>query len=338
MSETTLNYPRRGVIQNWRRDRGYGEIRDLQNNQCYLAPISGNRGEHIAGGQMLDGRIVRFRIRAPHQPVEWVSEAQIPAIAGNTALVTQSSLPPVRTVTPPPLPALPVLAPPNIEAPLPPPPPIPHRNPIREFLQSRGVTSIYHFTRETNLAAIIQHGLLPRSALADRNIPFTFNDTMRLDRAQESISVSISFPNFKMFYRIMRADTNARWVVLLIAPDVLWTLRCAFCKTNAASNAVRFRDMNARMTLGALEEMYAVIPNRTRDNIPSSYPTSPQAEVLVFDPIPVSMIKQVCVRSQQDLPRVRPLAGSVECVVKPAVFGRRRDWADWQPQFTMQMI
>jgi hypothetical protein len=184
----------------------------------------------------------------------------------------------------------------------------------------------------------MQHGLLPRSVLSQRNIPFTFNDTMRLDNAQESTSVSISFPNYKMFYRLRQSDANAPWVVLTIAPDILWTLRCAFCKANAASNAVRFQDMQTRMTLQALEELFADFPHKKRGNIPASYPTSPQAEVLVFDPIPATMIRTVCVRSQPDVLRVQPQAGRVGCIVKPDVFNRRCDWANWPSQLSVQFM
>lgn len=340
MPDAAHEYPRKGVIQKWRRDRAYGEVRDLQTGQCYLAPISGNRGTHMAGGQSLDGLVVRFRIRTAYQPVEWVSVSDAPPDDEKAIPEIPTPSPPV-SVEPPPPPKPPPTLPARPPTPAPRPTPsavLPSNGTIREFLQQRGVSHIYHFTRETNLAAIIQHGLLPRSVLAQRNIPFTFNDTMRLDNAQESTSVSISFPNYKMFYRLTQADLAARWVVLAIAPDILWTLRCAFCKTNAASNAVRFQQMQTRMTLQALEELFADFPHKKRGSIPHSYPTSPQAEVLVFDPIPATMIRSVCVRSQQDVSRVQPHAGRVECIAKPDVFSRRCDWADWPSQFSVQFM
>ena len=76
MHDAAHEYPRKGVMQNWRRDRSYGEVKDLQTGQCYLAPISGNRGPRILGGKSLDGLVVRFRIRTQHQPVEWVEAEQ----------------------------------------------------------------------------------------------------------------------------------------------------------------------------------------------------------------------------------------------------------------------
>lgn len=311
MPDWAHEFPCSGVIEEWHRHRGHGHVRDPKTGQSYLVSLKGNQGKPLPGGSSLEGLSVRFRIRSTYQPVDWVPEEK-------TVAATMPS-PPDRA-SPPPAAFIKGKSP---------------GDGIRTYLQQRGVVDVYHFTQETNLSAILKHGLLPRNLLQQRGIAFVSNDTMRLDNAQEATSVSISFPNYKMFYRLRQNDTSVRWIVLSIQPEILWTANCAFCKTNAASNSVRFRDRRARATLEALQDMFADYPGKHRGDIPDSYPTSPQAEVLVFDPIPVSMIRSVCVPTDHDLHRVLAQAGRIECVVKPGVFDKRRDWALWPAQPNM---
>ena len=101
-------------------------------------------------------------------------------------------------------------------------------------------------------------------------------------------SLSIGFPNYKMFYGIQRDHQNETWVILCIHPQVLWDLDCAFCAANAASNDVKAIPLDHRRTLSAMRAMYADWPGKARSelNIPNNYPTNPQAEVLALQGVP----------------------------------------------------
>lgn len=206
---------------------------------------------------------------------------------------------------------------------------------IRKFVKDREISAVYHFTCESNIPSIIKSGLLPRNELLRRKLHFTFNDNLRLDNAEGSISVSISFPNYRMFYRLRKDDPETRWVVLSLSPEVLWSLPCAYCSTNAASNQVRHKPIQDRISFEALQQMYSDDTIRLKTRIPSSYPTCPQAEVLVLEPIPPSMIHAVCVESKQDQKRVSPLTQSLPCIVKPDIFDRRCDWRHWSPYLSL---
>src|SRR4051794_32446390 len=96
------------------------------------------------------------------------------------------------------------------------------------------ITSLYHFTPAQNLSSICKRGLLSRLGLSEKAVSVTICDTLRLDGHRDAISLSVSLPNYKMFYRL-RCDSDCDWAVVELRPDLLWELDCAFFGTNAAS-------------------------------------------------------------------------------------------------------
>ncbi|MCS7032304.1 MAG: DUF4433 domain-containing protein, partial [Gloeomargarita sp. SKYG116] len=129
-----------------------------------------------------------------------------------------------------------------------------------------------------------------------------------------------------------------RWVVLVLDASVLWELDCAFCRENAASRSVTQIPLNERKRFSALEAMFGDLPNCRRQelNIPDNYPTHPQAEVLVFEPIPVSYIREIHFRDKADImePRVNfpELLSPMACCISELYFGPRQDWPFWRNQ------
>ena len=112
---------------------------------------------------------------------------------------------------------------------------------IRDFCTERGIETLVHFTRFENLESILNKGLMSRKELEkwdSENQP-VFNDSQRLDQCPDSISLSISFPNYKMFFPYRQKNT-AKWAVILLKPDILWEMDCAFCMDNAASSLIRY--------------------------------------------------------------------------------------------------
>ncbi len=171
---------------------------------------------------------------------------------------------------------------------------------IQQFCKDRKIETLVHFTRIENLDGILQHGLVGRRLLQTRKQQFLWNDEYRADKFPEAICLSISFPNYQMFYRIREQCKSQgvydfQWVVLLLDAKVLWELDCAFCQQNAASNAVRFIPLDERRKPEALEGMFEDFYNIKHQDlpIPSNNPTHPQVEVLVFNPIPIQYIKAI---------------------------------------------
>jgi hypothetical protein len=207
---------------------------------------------------------------------------------------------------------------------------------ICSFCRTHNITSLVHFTHVNNLASILLQGLLSRNAL--ERLPTErrpkFNDEFRIDGCKEAVCLSISFPNYKMFYPLSH-ENPSEWVILLLDASILWELDCAFCHENAASNNVRFIPLPDRKNFQALARMYTDHPTNVRSklHIPDYYPTHPQAEVLVFDAIHPRYIRSVhfsninILNQWQDyqLPNGSPL-------IKYDVqyFSPRCDWADWK--------
>ena len=68
--------------------------------------------------------------------------------------------------------------------------------------KKRGIEHCVHFTNVLNLPSILSYGLLSKADLEYNWIDYNYNDDLRLDDLEEAISVSITSPNYKMFYQL----------------------------------------------------------------------------------------------------------------------------------------
>ena len=109
---------------------------------------------------------------------------------------------------------------------------------MKNIVTQREIKFIWHFTRYENLDSILTNGLLSRKELLQSNTPFIYNDEHRLDRCENSVSCSIEFPNYKMFYPCRQNNSSQKWILIGVQSTILWDLDCAFCMENAASNSV----------------------------------------------------------------------------------------------------
>lgn len=208
---------------------------------------------------------------------------------------------------------------------------------IQDFCQSRGISTLTHFTRLENLKSIIHHGLLSRNVLQRQNIRAVFNDSERFDGQLNATCLSISFPNYKMFYRYRTRTSNA-WIVLELDARLLWENDCAFCVDNAASNFIRRIPLTDRKMVESLEGMFSDCTNdqvqifRSNLFLPKNYPTNPQAEVLAFDSIPMNAIRSILVNNLADAKQVMELLGNKHqnmVTIKPSYFSARGDYQHW---------
>ena len=168
---------------------------------------------------------------------------------------------------------------------------------IRQVCMEHYITTLFHFTRIENLCTILQNGLLGRSILETWEQQPLFNDSDRADGYKEAVCLSISFPNYKMFWSIRKKKEknkgvkDSQWIVLLLDARVLWELDCAFCYTNAASGVVKpllsKEQIDEQKRPEALKNMFAedyydsireIQINRQNLRIPGNYTTDPQKE------------------------------------------------------------
>ncbi len=157
-------------------------------------------------------------------------------------------------------------------------------NAIKEFVVERGVKSLFHFTRLNNLPSILENGLLTKEACAHAGINPAINDPCRYD-GTGAISATISYPNYKMFYRLRCDNPDVEWVALKLTCSLLWRTKCAFSDTNAGDSLAYSVPIALRQGVAALHSMFCDYGDikRTTLNIPDHYTTNPQAEVLLLD-------------------------------------------------------
>ena len=174
-----------------------------------------------------------------------------------------------------------------------------HSREIRAYVGEIGIPHLIHFTRCENLRSIFRHGLHSIQSCDEEGIHSVRNDQIRLDGQPDGISLSVTFPNFRMFYKYRQMDVASDWAVLLLSPKILWEKRCGFFRHNAADSRMRELPRAEVTTLQALREMFEA-PGVEREHWLRPYdPTDPQAEVMVYEAIEPSLIETVAFETKQ---------------------------------------
>lgn len=211
---------------------------------------------------------------------------------------------------------------------------------IESEVVAKGITELVHFTRIENVPNILDHGLQGRATLDESDASYVYSDELRLDGQPDSISVSISFPNYQMFYRKRLEDLSKQWVVFKLDPAVMWEKSCLFCMGNAASTAIAHGAIEGKVGFRGFESMFADIPgdgDRHVYGLPEKYPTSPQAEVLVLESIEPEWIREVHVETREGVTSNELFMNSfkkhgerVRFAVGSEMFSARKDYERWR--------
>lgn len=163
---------------------------------------------------------------------------------------------------------------------------------LRENIQAialdRKIPFLVHFTRVDNIPSIMQHGLVPMTVAKEIGIYPVINDQLRLDGRLNGTSVSISFPNGQMFYRLRMENPSISWAVLAISTSVLWSKDVLFCRHIAADarvSKVSSDTLRQSETFSSLFEEIEDFQSRSEQGIKDYDPTDVQAEALVMEKI-----------------------------------------------------
>ncbi|MBJ4955635.1 DUF4433 domain-containing protein [Salmonella enterica subsp. enterica serovar Goldcoast] len=176
------------------------------------------------------------------------------------------------------------------------------REQIRFNAETRQISLLVHFTQAANLPDIMQHGLVSVTEAANRRLTPEVNDVLRLDGHRDGISLSIAFPNYRMFYRYRMANPQTQWVVLGIEPSILWRNDCAYCCHNAADARISTQPLAQLKTPAAFDSMFAEqeeLLSRQAQGLNNFDPTDEQAEVLSFDNIEPQFISTVIFNNEE---------------------------------------
>ena len=205
---------------------------------------------------------------------------------------------------------------------------------IIQYAKSRHIEDCVHFTNVLNLKSIINYGLLPKSTLKEESMNFQENDVYRYDGFENATSLSITFPNYKMFYSIRTQDTSKNWAVLVIDAYSVLSKKCAFNYTNAANHLLGKIAIEERMTVDSFKKMFSENNHyftREQLKLSDNETTDPQAEILLFEEISYKSIKFVYFESEDVYNEYKDFLnkfGILSCV-NIGYFLPRRDYSCW---------
>lgn len=167
------------------------------------------------------------------------------------------------------------------------------KNDIKKYIEDRGIENLYHFTKADNLHGILKYGILSRKTLTEKEIRHVYNDNMRIEGRLDANCISIEFPNYRMFYKYRLENPESEWCVIELDSSILYEKNCLFCIENAASANELKRDDISKTGIEGLKRLYYNDAYRSQINLPNSFTTNPQAEVLVLADIELKYIKNI---------------------------------------------
>lgn len=169
---------------------------------------------------------------------------------------------------------------------------------IKQFVQERHISSLYHFTHISNIENIQKHGLLEPKELVQRVIPHR-NSGLREFLPNRGIFISISHPNdYMRFYKRLSLQTPL--VVLEIEGTEFVKsalIDIPFIATpgnSSSSQVIRVIRSNPELFRGlvGLENQFLNPVVRERFLLDAHETTDPQSEIIFLGKIPSNYIKR----------------------------------------------
>lgn len=165
---------------------------------------------------------------------------------------------------------------------------------INDSIAKKGIQSVFHFSSLDNAPSIINQGLFSRQILDTSNLLYSWNDDYRYDNKLSHISLSISYPNYKMLYKYNKGSNTPMFIIEL-SPAVLLRPGNLFFETNAAN--AKFKNL---IRTGSLEDFERMFSLNRRNNLPLQYTADFQAEVMVPHYIPSSYFTKFHFKDQNE--------------------------------------
>lgn len=197
---------------------------------------------------------------------------------------------------------------------------------IASFLKGNNIEYLVHFTPVKNLKSILEHGICSNKYCNEHGIKYVPTDKDRYDGYTDFISLSISFPNYKMFYK-KRQTMDEDFAVLLIDSSVLKLYdqkERKFSNKNAASN-----NSQKGGSFEYLKQMFERPSLREKLGLQENYTTDPQAEVLIKGRIPTDYIKEIHINTLDAYEEVKEYVKEDLLKLGSPMFANRRDYKFW---------
>lgn len=178
-----------------------------------------------------------------------------------------------------------------------------NRKAIKKILKERGITCMMHFTDVENIPQILEKGgLVTRWQLESSMSDFKHTDKRRLDGLRDSISLSVDFPNYLMFFKKRNENPERRWCVFAISAEKIVDKLLIVNTGNAAASTSESK----KITEEGCPELFAALFDeevgecKRGTGLKKSNVTNPQSEILCLEKIPLEDI-QKCYFSYGDL-------------------------------------
>lgn len=189
-------------------------------------------------------------------------------------------------------------------------------------VKERNIKHLYHFSALENINSIMQNGILSIDMLRRLNIKYDLNDNFRLDNHNNYISCSIEFPNGILLNNFKsKFGYKKKYVIFEIDIDVLNYKFARCCSINAAT-------MGGNLIVG-IDKLFTLYGGY-RLNMPESFPTSEQAEILVKDKIETNYIKKIIFESEDD---EKDFKNKYNTIVNPKMFDYRDKFLGYKMKF-----
>lgn len=205
---------------------------------------------------------------------------------------------------------------------------------IREYAEELGIPYLLHFTHISNLEGVMDKGLLSREKVDESEDDIHTNDEGRFDGRKNTVSLSIAHPNDRMFYKYREIDED--WCVIALSRKVLWELDCLFFKNNAATAEMSCLKDSELSTIESFKGMYeeqAGLDSREDQCLEPYDPTDKEAEILVFDHIPLEYIGAVVLSNRLVKKKYKELLSGVQIAINSpnkGVYASRLYRRKWQ--------
>ena len=202
------------------------------------------------------------------------------------------------------------------------------------FAYNNYIQEFVHFTNEKNLISILKRGVLSRKDLLEKHIPFEYNDEKRLDGMLDAISLSVTSPNYKMFYKYRMLKEKENWIVITFDSQKILEFPCVFFRVNAGCRDSLQFEKEECQDAAAFEEMFSdwdLYHDRRSLKLSNNEPTNPQAEVMVLKEIPISCIDRIVFQTEGQYKAYLPILDKYEIkgMCGAHFFAPRHDYAYW---------
>ncbi len=195
-----------------------------------------------------------------------------------------------------------------------------------DLIRSKGIGHLYHFSPIENAPSILNMGILSRKYANDIKLPIMTTDPNRRDGKLDMISASISYPNYKMRYKLEQSGMNL--VIYDISPKILLAkLDTEFYYTNAANAIFALYDKEELKSNAAFASMFD--KTNREPNLPYNYPTDPQAEVLINHRISKDYINMLILPTSDSYLERLCEEADMDHVVTRKLSLPRCDWRRW---------